>query len=34
MTLCLPIVNKSDMLIVIGFTVWSDPCSNLNFGLT
>jgi len=23
MTLCLPIVNKSDVLIVVGFRVWA-----------
>jgi len=27
------IVNKSDVLIMVGFRVWSDPSSNLNFGL-
>ena len=30
---CLPVVNKSDVPIVVGFRVWSDLCSNLNFGL-
>ena len=29
----LQIVNRNDVLIVVGFRVWSDPCSNLNFGL-
>ena len=29
MTLCLPIVNKSDVLIMVGFRVWSDLCCNL-----
>ena len=26
-------VNKSDVLIMVGFRVWSDLCSNLNCGL-
>jgi len=33
MSLCLPSVKKSDVLIMIGFRVWSDLCSDLNFGL-
>jgi len=27
-------VNKSDVLIIVALRVWSDACSNLNFGLT
>jgi len=32
-TLCMPTVNNSDVLIMVSFRVWSDLCSNLNFGL-